>query len=352
MRLCITGGGTGGHLNIAKVLCKTAVEMGHEVIFIGSTSGQDEMWFKDDKMFKKVYFLNTSGVVNQNTLGKLKAMVKILRAVLYSRKILKENHIQAVISVGGFSSAAAALSSFTLKTPLFIHEQNAVAGKLNSLLRPYAKLFLSAYETSDLIQGYPVGEQFFNLARTRNKISTVIFLGGSQGALAINNLALHVARELNKRGIKIIHQCGIKHFDNVKLAYDKLGIDVELYSFCKDLPLLIKDADLAVSRAGASTLWELCANGLPALFVPYPYAASNHQFYNAKFIVDEDMGWCAEENEDLSTKLLDILDESLQQKSKKLMKYSNKNTAAQIIKLFEQTLDYNCKESLKNSSSV
>lgn len=336
MRFCITGGGTGGHLNIAKVLCETAVMMGHEVIFIGSTSGQDEMWFKDDKMFKKVYFLNTSGVVNQNKLGKVKAVVKILRSVLHSRKILKDNNIQAVISVGGFSSAAAALASFTVKIPLFIHEQNAVAGKLNALLKPYAKMFISSYETPDTVRGYPVAERFFELARTRDKIKTVIFLGGSQGAASINRLALHVAKQLRGMGIDIIHQCGTKHYDSVKLAYANLGIDVKLYPFSKDLASLMSEADLAVSRAGASTLWELCANGLPAFFIPYPYAASNHQYYNAKFVVDEDMGWCEEENQNLEQKLLDILDTSLQTKSQKLMQYSNKNAAADMIKLFEK----------------
>ena len=337
MKFCITGGGTGGHLNIAKVLGKVAVKMGHDVIFIGSTSGQDEMWFKDDKMFSAVYFLNTSGVVNQNTVGKLKAIVKILRAIIQSRKILKENNIQAVISVGGFSAAAASLASFTVGTPLFIHEQNAVAGRLNALLRPYAKLFISSYESTDLLQGYPVDEKFFDLARVRYKVKTVIFLGGSQGAMAINDLALHVAKELSSRGINIIHQCGTKHYKDVKTAYENLGIKVELYPFCQDLASLVSNADLAISRAGASTLWELCANGLPALFVPYPYAASNHQYYNAKFIVDEEMGWCVQEDENLQKKLLDILDTSLQRKSEKLMQHSNKNTAAQMLELFEKT---------------
>jgi len=343
VKFCITGGGTGGHLNIAKVLGEAAVKMGHDVIFIGSTSGQDEMWFKDNEIFSAVYFLNTSGVVNQNTIGKIKATVKILRAIMQSRKILKENNIQAVISVGGFSAAAASLASFTIGAPLFIHEQNAIAGRLNALLRPYAKLFISSYESVDLLRGYPVDEKFFDLARVRYKVKTVIFLGGSQGATAINSLALHVAKELYSRGINIIHQCGTKHYEDVKTAYENLGIEVELYPFCQDLASLVSNADLAISRAGASTLWELCANGLPALFVPYPYAASNHQYYNARFIVDEEMGWCAQEDENLQQKLLDILDTSLQRKSEKLMQYSNKNTAVQMLELFEKTY-YNFKK--------
>jgi len=119
------------------------------------------------------------------------------------KKILQANKIQAVISVGGFSAAAASLASFTVGAPLFIHEQNAVAGRLNALLRPYAKLFISSYESADLVRGYPVDEKFFDLARVRYKVKTVIFLGGSQGATAINNLALHVAKKLRSRGINI-----------------------------------------------------------------------------------------------------------------------------------------------------
>ena len=332
MKLCVTGGGTGGHLMIAEAIVEAAVSDGHEVIFIGSKNGQDRKYFEHNSPFSHTYFLDTTGVVNQKGLGKLKALWKIFKAFLSSRKILKEHKIDAVYSVGGFSAAPASFASLSLFIPLFIHEQNAVTGRLNALLKPYAKSFVSAYDKNSPIQGYPVKEVFYKTAHLREELKTIIFLGGSHGAKAINDLALSVAWKLKKRGISIIHQAGEADYERVKAEYEKLGVEVELYAFTKELPALINRADLAVSRSGASTLWELTTNGCPALFIPYPYAAGDHQYYNAKFIVDNNMGWCEREGEGLKTKLLRIIKEpQLKEKSEKLLAYAKKDVAQQMI---------------------
>jgi UDP-N-acetylglucosamine--N-acetylmuramyl-(pentapeptide) pyrophosphoryl-undecaprenol N-acetylglucosamine transferase len=338
MKLCVTGGGTGGHLMIAQALVETAVARGHEVIFIGSTNGQDRKYFEHNSPFSNVYFLDTTGVVNQKGLGKLKALFKVFRAFFASRKILKKHKIRAVYSVGGFSAAPASFAALSMFIPLFMHEQNAVVGRLNSLLRPYAKRFISAYDKNSQIQGYPVKESFYKSARVRDKLKSIIFLGGSHGAKAINDLALSVAPELQKRGIKIIHQAGERDFERVKKEYAELGVEAELYGFTKDLPQLISHADFAVSRSGASTLWELTTNGVPSLFVPYPYAAGDHQFYNAKFIVDNNLGWCKRESEDLKDVLLSVLDEELEDKSRRLLEYSKKDVASEMIKDVEDSV--------------
>jgi len=338
LKLCITGGGTGGHLMIADALAHKALENGYEVIFIGSTSGQDRKYFEGSSNFSYVYFLQTSGVVNQKGFKKLKALWNIFRAFLASRKILKTHKIDATYSVGGFSAAAASFASLSKRIPLFIHEQNAIEGRLNSLLKPYAKRFISAYDKDSHIKGYPVKDVFFKSQRVRKGLECIIFLGGSHGARAINELALSVAKELQKRSIKIIHQAGESNYERVKQEYEELGVEVELYGFTKDLDKLISRADLAVSRAGASTLWELSANGLPSLFVPYPYAASDHQFHNASFIVENELGWCQREGYDLRDKLLSILLEPLEQKSKKLIEYSIDGVADLMIKDIKEAL--------------
>lgn len=339
MKLCITGGGTGGHLMIARALLEAAVQKGHEVIFIGSTHGQDQKYFAKDSKFSAVYFLHTTGVVNQKGLGKIKALLKVFQAFFRARKILKNHEIQATYSVGGFSAAPASLASLSTKIPLFIHEQNAVQGRLNSLLRPYAKRFISAYESTSPIKGYPVEEVFSKTARLRKEVKSIIFLGGSHGARAINDLALSVCKELKKRNIKILHQAGENDFERVKQEYKSLGIEVELYSFTNELAGLIEEADFAVSRAGASTLWELTTNGCPAFYVPYPYAAGDHQYYNAKFIVDNNLGWCEREGENLQVEFLKILDEPLEEKSKALMEYASIDVASQMIDDVEWSLN-------------
>ena len=339
MKLCITGGGTGGHLMIAQALVEAAVIEGHEAIFIGSTHGQDRQYFQSHSSFSHVYFLETTGVVNQKGLGKLKALYKIFKAFLTSRSLLKKHKIQATYSVGGFSAAPASFASLSRFIPLFIHEQNAVEGRLNSLLKPFAKRFISAYDKNSPIAGYPVKEVFYKNARVREDLKTIIFLGGSHGAKAINDLALSVAHKLNKLGIKIIHQAGEADYERVKKEYEDLGVEVELYGFTKDLASLITASDLAVSRAGASTLWELTANGVPALYVPYPYAAGDHQFHNAQFIVENDLGWCERESEELRSKLVSILKENdLSKKSEALLNYATKDVASQMIKDVEKVI--------------
>ena len=125
----------------------------------------------------------------------------------------------------------------------------------------------------------------------------------------------------------------------MKNKYDKLGIEVELYAFTKELDKLITRSDLAVSRAGASTLWELTANGLVALFIPYPYAAGDHQYHNARFIVENDLGWCEREREDLKSKLLDILEFDLENKSKALLNYSSKDVAKKMIQNVSESVN-------------
>lgn len=331
MKLCITGGGTGGHLMIAEALVEAAVKSGHEVIFIGSTNGQDRKYFEQHSSFSHTYFLNTTGVVNQKGLGKVKALFKVLLAFFKSRKILKKHNIVATYSVGGFSAAPASFATLSRFIPLFIHEQNAVEGRLNSLLKPVSKRFISAYDKNSPIKGYPVKDVFFENSRVREELKTIIFLGGSHGAKAVNDLALSVANKLKKRGIKIIHQAGENDFDRVKKEYEKLHVEVELYAFTKELDKLIANADLAVSRAGASTLWELTANGCPALFIPYPYAAGDHQYHNAQFIVENNLGWCEREGDSLKSKLLFVLNEELESKSRGLLEYSSRDVAQKMI---------------------
>lgn len=338
MHIVITGGGTGGHLAIARALAEALTERGHEVLFIGSTSGQDRRWFEGHSGFSHTYFLETTGVVNRQGLKKIAALWRVFRAFLRSRKLLKHHKADAVVSVGGFSAAPASLAAISRRTPLFIHEQNAVEGRLNRMLKPYARAFFSAYDESSPVKGYPVSELLFAKARVRRSVKTLIFLGGSQGARFINDLALDVARACSGRGIKIIHQCGEGDYTRVKKAYEAMKIDVELYGFTKELPALLERSDLAVSRAGASTLWELCANGLPALFIPYPYAAGDHQFYNARFIVRQELGWCERESESVAQILLNLLDEDLEAKSRALMAYCEKEAAERTVAYIEEVL--------------
>jgi UDP-N-acetylglucosamine--N-acetylmuramyl-(pentapeptide) pyrophosphoryl-undecaprenol N-acetylglucosamine transferase len=327
----VTGGGTGGHLAIAKALLDAIVSEGDEAIFIGSTTGQDRMWFEKGSAFAQTHFLETTGVVNRRGPAKLAALLRVARAALRARRILRAFRPDAVISVGGFSAAPASFAAISLGIPFFIHEQNAVTGRLNRMLRRFARLFFSSYDPRSPVKAYPVNRVLFETARVRTAIETVIFLGGSQGARAVNDFALTVAPVLRERGIRIIHQCGERDFERVKAAYAALGIDAELYGFTKELPALLVRSDLAVSRAGASTLWELAANGLPALYIPYPHAAGDHQYYNARFLSDRALSWTVREA-DLNPEVLEtILGRGVEAASRGLLALEREDAARQML---------------------
>jgi len=339
MKIALTGGGTGGHLAIAAALLEALKTRGHEAIYIGSTSGQDRAWFEQEERFEKHFFLETSGVVNRKYLGKVWALWKIFRAVIKTRAILKREKVDVVISVGGYSAAAATFAAYTKQIPFFIHEQNAVMGRLNTMMKPYARAFYSSYDEKSPVSSYPVRDIFFTTAHVRKELKTIAFLGGSQGAQFINNLALETASICIAKGIKVIHQCGDRDFERVQEAYKSQKLEVELYSFTKELPSLIERADLAVSRAGASTLWEVSANGLPALFVPYPYAAGDHQFYNAQYLVEKGLSWSHRESEGYARNLISILESDLEEKSKGLMALGHRGGAKAIIENIEEQMN-------------
>jgi len=333
--IVMTGGGTGGHLTIIKAVKEHLGD--EELIYIGSTKGQDQAWFANDEQFKTTHFLETQGVVNQGLLGKFKSIGMLIKATLQARKILKNAQAKVVFCVGGFSAAPTSFAAITLGIPLVIHEQNAAIGSLNKLLRSRAKAFISSYEAQSPISAYPIKNEFFEKSRIRETLKTIIFLGGSQGAKAINELALKLAPTLKERDIKIIHQAGERNIDEVQKAYEKLGIEAKVFGFTKELSSYMEQADFAIARSGASTLWELSAMACPTLFIPYPYAAADHQFYNAKFLVDQEVAWIMRESELDVEKVIELLDENLQEKSKKLQSMIKKDGALQIAQLLKAT---------------
>lgn len=298
-KIVITGGGTGGHLKVAKAFIdELAVNRNSKPIFIGSLNGQDKRWFEDYKNLEKAYFLNTKGVVNKGLFGKIKALGQIFFQTLKCCVYFIKNDVKSVISVGGFSAAPATFASIVIPScKLYIHEQNSYMGRLNKLTSKFAVEVFSSYLEESKIKDYPVSSEFFLNSRIRTEVKKVIFLGGSQGAVALNSFAISVAKDLDDMGIKIIHQTGDRDFLRVKSEYEKLGLDVDVFDFTNELIEKMKEADFAISRSGASTLWELVANGLPTLFVPFPFAAQDHQYGNAKFLKEKKLAFLVREKE-------------------------------------------------------
>lgn len=329
--ICVTGGGTGGHLTVAKSIINELYERGFQIIYIGSTKGADKDWFEEYDKIEKTFFLETRGVVNQNILGKISSLFAIIKQAFRCASIFKQYNINQIISVGGFSAAAASFGAILSRRQLFIHEQNSVMGSLNKVTSKSAVEVFSSYDTNATIKDYPIDPKFFEHQRVRNEIKTIIFLGGSQGARGINNFALQIAPMLKQNNIHIIHQCGNADFERLQSEYQNLNIDVELFSFSKDILSYMDRADFAISRSGASTLWELSAIGLPALYIPFPYAAADHQYYNAKFLVEQNLAYITRENE-LSTQIVEnILQSDIKTISENLINSIKKDGVKKIV---------------------
>jgi UDP-N-acetylglucosamine--N-acetylmuramyl-(pentapeptide) pyrophosphoryl-undecaprenol N-acetylglucosamine transferase len=329
--ICVTGGGTGGHLNVARSFIDEFYNRGYKVIYIGSTKGADKDWFDSYEKIEKTFFLETRGVVNQNFIGKISSLFAIIKQSFICASIFKQYNINQIISVGGFSAAAASFGAIISRRQLFIHEQNSVMGSLNKVTSKSAKEIFSSYDTNSSIRDYPINPKFFQHQRIREKIKTIIFLGGSQGARGINNFAISIAPLLKEKNINIIHQCGNIDYERVKTEYERLNIDVELFPFSKEIITYMDKADFAISRSGASTLWELCAIGLPALYIPFPYAAADHQYYNAKFLVEQNLALLQRENE-LHTDILEaIIQIDIKTISEKLINSIKKDGVKKIV---------------------
>lgn len=257
--------------------------------------------FSEKSIFSATYFLPTSGVVDKRGIAKILSLLHHLKSLKTIRSIFAKHDIKAVISVGGFSAAPASIGAIVFGKPLFIHEQNAIKGRLNALLSPFARRVFSSFGEKRV--PYPIKSQAREKARVRTEIKTIAFIGGSQGARTINHLAISLAPTLLSLGFRIIHQCGQNELESTKAKYAEIGIGtcaqkeahskenkIELFGFSTDILSHLESADICIGRAGASSVWENAALGLPMIYVPYPYAASNHQVHNAEFFASKGLG--------------------------------------------------------------
>jgi UDP-N-acetylglucosamine--N-acetylmuramyl-(pentapeptide) pyrophosphoryl-undecaprenol N-acetylglucosamine transferase len=328
--IVLTGGGTGGHLEVARLLREAFRGRGIAPIFIGSARGQDRRWFGSDDGFAARYFLDTRGVMDRGLAGRAASLGLIARATGTAFGILRRHGASAVVNVGSYAAAPASLAAALRRLPLFIHEPSAVTSPLTRLLSPCCAGTFSSYGEASAVADFPVDRAFFDLARPRTRVGRILFLGGSQGAQFINDFALTVAPTLRRMGVAISHQTGEMDFARVRAGYRSLGVDAEVFAFDRPMAPRIAAADLAVSRSGGGTLWQLVANGLPTLFIPFPYAARDHQYHNARFFADRRLGFVARQSEADLDLLLGVIRSDLREISLGLMSRIKPGGAARI----------------------
>lgn len=293
-RVLIMAGGTGGHVFPALAVAEELRSRAVEIEWIGTERGIESRLVPAAAF--KLNLIPIKGLRGNGLLGWLVAPLRILRAVLASKKIIKRFQPDVVIGLGGFASGPGGLAAWLSGKPLLIHEQNAIAGLTNRLLAKIAKQVLQGFENSFASSkktrwvGNPVRKEIEQLAepqiryqmRTQQSVKLLV-LGGSLGAKSLNQVVPQALAILGKQHtIDVIHQCGEKHLADCQHAYKKAGVAGTVTQFIDDMAKAYGEADLVICRAGALTVAEVAATGVAAIFVPYPYAVDDHQTHNAQ----------------------------------------------------------------------
>lgn len=331
MKVLISGGGTGGHIYPAIAIANEIKERypAAEFLFVGAKNRMEME--KVPNAGYNIKGLWISGIQRKLTLDNLSFPFKLISSIWFSKKIVKDFKPDVVIGTGGFASGPILFVASNKGIPTLIQEQNSYPGITNRFLSKKANSICVAYDSLErffpkhkiVITGNPVrqnlltvdrkeeaGADFFKLDPTKK---TLLVIGGSLGARAINKLIANSVDYFIKEGIQVIWQSGKFYAEEYKVYNKKQGI--QTHAFLSKMDLAYAAADIIISRAGASSISELCIVGKPTIFIPSPNVSEDHQTKNAMFLVKNDAALMLKETElesfqDKFTNL--ILDEKLQ----------------------------------------
>ena len=288
-KIVIMAGGTGGHIFPALAVALHLREQGWQVSWIGTEKGLEHRIVPENGI--ELDLLSVNGLRAKGLLAKLKAPVMLLLAAFQAMKILRKRQADVVLGMGGFVAGPGGLMAKLLGIPLVIHEQNRIPGTTNRYLAKFTTLILEAFPHSfpakvkAICTGNPLRKQFNDLeSPSKHKPLRLLVVGGSLGAQILNEVVPKAVAQCDN--IEIKHQTGKTLFDEVTKSYQQLNVNAQVMAFIEDMVAAYQWADLVVCRAGAMTISELAAMGLPAVLIPYPYAIDDHQTANAQYLVE------------------------------------------------------------------
>lgn len=296
MNIVIAGGGTGGHLFPGIALAREFVRVNRKnrVLFIGTRKGIESTVIPKEGF--RIRYILASGFKNRPFFKKIVSLIQIPLSVIQSFSFLAGFRADIVVGVGGYASGAVGVSSFLLNVPLVIQEQNVKPGVTNRFLGRLAReIFSSFVGTGRYVEGKnvhltgnPIRREVVEAGEVKpNRKGTrfsILVLGGSQGARSLNIAIVNAMKYLPsmKESLSVVLQTGRREYETVQGLVEGLGFDVSVLPFIDDMGCAYKNADLVISRSGATTLAEITASGKPAILVPFPFAVENHQECNAR----------------------------------------------------------------------
>jgi UDP-N-acetylglucosamine--N-acetylmuramyl-(pentapeptide) pyrophosphoryl-undecaprenol N-acetylglucosamine transferase len=290
MRAILAGGGTGGHVIPALAIAQALTERySAEALFIGTRRGIENRLVPAAGF--PLRLVEVGALKNVSLATRAKTALDLPRAIAASWRIVSEYRPDVMIGVGGYASGPAMLAAALSGVPTLAFEPNVVPGFANRLVAPMVSAAAVHFEETGRyfrrfeVTGVPVRKAFCEIGRrTGDPRPTLLVFGGSQGAHSINQAMISSLGGLQAavRGIHIIHQTGERDYNDAQAAYLAVGGSAEVYPFIDDMPAAFARADLLLCRSGASTVAEVMAAGRPAIFVPFPRAADDHQKRNAE----------------------------------------------------------------------
>lgn len=325
----ITGGGTGGHIYPAIAVADELLKQEDtaKVFYVGNPNNLEAEIVKD----KNYEFLPviSSGMPRKISFEFIKWTARMFFAWIKCCKYIKQYKPNIIFGTGGYVSAPVLLAGLTMKVPFVMHDCDANPGLVTRELSPFAKSISIAFDIARaklknkncFINGNPIRSEFATLTKEEarknlgleNKI-TLCVMGGSQGAKAINNATVEILQDLSKKyDMQIIFQTGKRNFEEVsnklKEIYPEYNQDKNLIvkPYFEDMVTVLKACDIAVSRAGSLSISELCASSIATIFIPYPYAAADHQRKNAKYMVEHGAGLYLENSDTTPETLKDLI---------------------------------------------
>lgn len=293
----IMAGGTGGHVFPALAVARELERRDAPVVWLGTRRGIEAELVPAAGI--ALEWVRVSGLRGKGIWNWFVAPWRLAVALYDALRVLRRRRPRVVLGMGGFASGPGGVAAWLLGRPLVIHEQNSVAGLTNRLLAGLAREVLAAFpgsfssRVSARVIGNPVRQEICELPVPDERLAgrtgplRVLVLGGSQGALALNETVATAIAKINPaKRPEILHQAGRNTLDRAVAAYRDAGVSARVEPFIVDMAAAYAWADLVICRAGALTVAELAATGVGALFVPFPAAVDDHQTLNARFLAD------------------------------------------------------------------
>ena len=299
MKYLISGGGTGGHIFPAVSIANALKELDPEaeILFIGAL-GRMEMERVPQAGYK-IVGLPVRGFNRAQPWKNVSVLIDLAKSIHQVKKIIRDFRPDVGVGVGGYASGAAMWAAAKMGIPILLQEQNGFAGVTNKILRDKAAKICVAYEGMErffpaekiILTGNPVRQNLLDGKKAKNNgEKNLLIIGGSLGARTINEAVKAALPELGKSDLHVVWQTGKVYYEKCKAAWEAAGSpkNIECLDFLSDMPDRYATADLVISRAGASSISELCLLGKPAILVPSPNVAEDHQTHNAMALVNRE----------------------------------------------------------------